>query len=482
MLTTKFKHEIIIAVSQCLSIGMFLFLLFILYRTNSLQVNENVFIIDLLQNWEKRGVKQFYVDNSKSSEECGGGSVFFEREWEGTHPGCDCRPSYYYGVKSDIFKGRCSFMQIIIGCKEINEVSPSIAKKWKGAKLCVKPHHYNFYDSITIIGEKCPKKYVLCGTDTKNFNLCFPKHHGCPVNKIKVTNSHKLPKEEKQFFSNIKLNDDWYFHYSSDYNNNTLLIDVKYSEGRVCINPSETNIKSGYQKFKKIGLENYSQSNSDSITPLTPGPSCQTKIGKFNLDERFKIIDSVSKFKFYSDNGIMQKIEKLPQIYSQDLINYNSYLYERSYIHWSPFCRADQELAPEVIVNDLLNLATLDGYIQFLFWFFIFIFFLHSIHLSLRSILLHPGKKLNIDCFFDNFILILVITLIPLTILIIHILHKHFYLVKKFIFQKCGDYATNMAFTDIGRNLNDLSISVYQTLLMTVILLTVLILSKLIKN
>jgi hypothetical protein len=430
--------------------GVFIFLLIIIYRTQILKINENVYVMDLLENWEKKTISNFYI--ASANEECE--NKLFVREWEGTGEACDCRYSYHYGVKSDIFKGECSFIQTSIGCKEINRVLPVLADKWKGAKVCVESSEYNYYDSVTIIGDKCPKKYILCGTDTKNFNLCFPKKHGCPVNKIKISNYQNLPKNEKKYFQTLQLNEDWY---------------VKYSEGRVCINPSETNLKSGYQKFKKI--------NTVTNSELPSGPSCLTKIGKFNIDERYKSIDSVSKFKFYTDNNILKRIDNLPQINPQDLINYNAYLYQRSYIHWSPHCRAHKDLAPDMIVKDLIKISTLDGYLEF----FKFFCFLAFTVFSVQTVLfLLSSKRLNL--FLENLSTLMVITMIPLSFLIIFSLHQHSYLTKKLMSQKCGDYITNMTLNNIGKNLNDLTISFYQILLITIVLLSVLIVNSIIKN
>jgi hypothetical protein len=465
MLTTKLKYEIVFTISQLLTFSMFVFLLCVVFKTGTLGVNENVFINDLLLNWEKKGIKQIYATNGN----CAGlDSEFFSRKWEGTDWACNCRSSFYYGVKSDVYPGKCSFMQTMVGCKEIPPLEGKDLTNWKGSRLCVKKHEYDFYDSITIPGNKCPRKYTLCGTDTKNFNICFPKKHGCPINKIKVTNSHLINTEKKFFiFQTIKLNDDWFMHYSNNFFNDTMVIDVKYSEGRVCINPSEVNLK-GYMKFKKI------QNQTSSFNP-----NCLTKIGKFNFDERFKTFDSISKFKFYSDNNIMQQVEKLPHINSQDLISYNSYLYQRSYIHWSPYCRSDANLSPQSILNDLSKLSEIDIYYEVIKFYFLFIFFFFTMHICIGNFMTVTKQ---IDNLIDFFTFYFLLAFIPINILLIYILHSNSFMISKFSSQKCGDYTTNMTFNEIGKNLSELIISAYQIVLSVVILLAFLIIHKLIKK
>lgn len=465
MLITKLKYEVITSLSEFISFAFFIILLFWIFQSRSLELSENVFLSDLLNNWSKKPMQSIF--KAEGNFECE--NELFTREWEGTESACDCRNSYHYGVKSDIFYGKCSFMQIVVGCREIGEEPSMIAKKWKGAKLCVNHLEMNFLDTVTIIGTKCPKKYILCGVDSKNFNLCFPKHIGCPVNKIKLTNSDKTPSE---YQTTIQLNDDWFFHYSDLFTNNSILIDIKYSEGRVCINPSETNLKLNYLKYKKIN-DNYN---------FTIG-TCTSRIGKFNFDERYSLLDSVSKFKFFQDNKIIQQIEKLPHLNSQDLINYNAYLYERSYIHWSPYCRSDKELSPEVIINDLSSLTLIDGLFNFAKFYFIIISLFHLIVIPLIEFLLSKYKYNNkLINYLNRFSFLLFFAFIQVIILLLFILNKYSYLSKKFVAQKCGDYTTNMIFNDIGKGMNELAITSYKILLFALCLFGVIVINKILKN
>jgi hypothetical protein len=471
-LTTKLKNDLLISLSQVITFAMFILLLCIVFRMSTIKINDNIFINDLAQNWENKGINKIYISNNKS---CGVDEEFFSRIWEGTESACNCKNSIHLGIKSDITKGKCSFTQILLGCKDINSVDKIKANIWKNANLCVKKHANNFYDTITVTDNKCPKKYVICGTDTKNFNLCYPKKFGCPINKIKITNT-PLPANEKMLIYNyesLKLNDDWYLHFSNSFVNDSLIVDVKYSEGRVCINPSETNLKP-YSKFKKnevIANNTVHVSNIHS--------TCVTKVGKFNFDERYKSIDSVSKFKFYTDNKIMQQIEKLPHINSQELISYNSYLYQRSYIHWSPFCRSYDNLTPEAIITDISRLSIIDGYFDVIRFYYIFIFFYFIMHVLLTNFI-KIEKKLNSNLEFLT--VILLFAFIPMEFLLIYILYTNSSIINKLLSQKCGDYTTNMSLNEIGKNLSDLLINSYQIVLVVIILITFLIVNRIIKK
>jgi hypothetical protein len=455
MFTTKLKYEIFMTLFRLLIFALFVFLLCLIFKSTTLGVNENVFVKDLIENWEKSAIKEIYADQGNCKEE------FLQRLWEGTTPGCDCRGSVHYGVKSEVSINECTFMQVVLGCKHTPRLEPVNVNVWKGTKLCIKRHEYNFYDSLTITGDKCPKKYTLCGTDTKGFNLCYPKKHGCPVNNIKVSNHPS----SSGAYQSIKLNDDWFLHYTNGFKNASLITNIKYSEGRVCVNPSETNLKN-YMKLKK-GHINFSNS------------TCYSKIGKFQFDERYKMLDSVSKFKFYTDNKILQEVEKLPQVNFQDLINYNSFLYSRSYIHWSPYCRENKDLSPEAFVEDLLSLSVIDSYLEFSQLLFLAAFFVFTIGLIVYNSISSQEKYVKI---FDTIVLILILTFLPIIGLLIFILNRQSYVINKFVSQKCGDYISNSSFNEIGKNLSEMTVNTYQIFLWLIILLSAMIIHKIIKK
>ncbi len=430
----------------------------------------------------QQGIEEIYIP--QSGEKCE--TYLFKREWEGLEPACDCRKSFHHGSKN-IFKGKCSVLKIFMGCQTIHGLDKLFTNKWKGAEICVRHTETNYFDSITIIDGECPKKYTLCGVDSKNFPLCFPKKMGCPVNKIKISNS-PLNNHEKKHFNSVKLSDDWILQYSNYFYNETLAIDLKYSEGRVCIDPSETNLKLNYIKYKS---ESEFTNIFGSANNINQTSYCSTKIGKFNYDERYKSFDSSSKFKYYFDNDIMQKIENFPHINSQELINHSVYLYQRGYLYWSPYCRKNENLMPEKIVEDLLSIVKIESYFVFAGGFLLIIFLLYVVLIISEIFYRYLGGDMNMksehkesyNSFFKNALsgfTILLLTFSILLIFVIFILTNHWSLVKKFNDLKCGDYFTNKAFNDVGKNLNDLFYYGAELFLGSIILCSAMILNRLI--
>jgi hypothetical protein len=475
MYYTKLKHDLLKNVIEGISFILFLFVMLSVYKIKIMKINEDPFVLDLIENWSKKGVKEIY--KTDLAEKCE--HPFFQREWEGVEKSCDCRSSYIYGVKTDIFSGSCSFLSTLAGCGTLPKIYPQIVTKWKSSQLCLKYLNSDFHDTITIIGDKCPKNYIICGTDSSSFNLCFAKAHGCPLNRVKI--SPLGSKISDQYSGKLALNEDWQLQYSNRHTNNSILIDVKYTEGRMCLNPDEVNLKLNYLKFKKPHI------NFDVInqSPNSVHPICKTKFGKINFDERYQVLDSVSKFKFYSDNGIMNNIEQLPNINNQELINYNSFLYERSYIHWSPYCRQDSKLSPKAMIKDLADLTMVDELFNFIRGFFLFIslkfliidltsyFLLTKLKTELRTKIAKISKISS---------LIFVATFICLLTLFLLILENYLPLVDKFLSQKCGEYTTNMIFTNIANDLSELTLSGYRILIFSIILLFFLLVKVIIRK
>jgi hypothetical protein len=404
------------------------------------QIQDNVLLKDLLNNWSLSPIKDVYVSDTACDK------PLFTHTWEGVDAHCDCRNSYYHGIRSEVFKGQCSFMQTAIGCKETSALQKISADKWKGKYLCIKQFPHSFFESKTIVGNKCPDDFVLCGKDSKNFGLCFPKSEGCPANKIKISN-HKI-----DGYVNTIINDDWYVLTSTKYINDTLSVEFKYSEGRICINPSEENIKTDYFKTRK-----------DKSHP------CQTQIGKTNFDQRYQIVDSNSKFKYYTDNGIMPYVDQLTFVNSQELINFNSYLYQRSYIHWSPYCREDKKLSPQAVLKDLAGMTLYDHLYKYFSYYFLIIFISYIVISSLCK-----------NYLTTNLITYMLLASIIANVILILALDREKDTINSLIYQKCGEFSTNMMFSDIGKKLADNLVESYKILLLSILLLFTITIKKII--
>jgi len=500
----KFKFRIYIFLLDCLALCLFLVIFYKISKLNEERILDNHYLKDLINNWSNKPIRELYI--AKSDENCDKNILNYE--WQGVPSSCDCKTSYNVSVKGSIYEGKCSVLKSLLGCQTIKKINPQKTENWKNGKICVREYELDFSETITVLGTKCPKHYVLCGIDTKNFSICFPRSHGCPINYIKFSNSEKKPSD--RITHTLKLNDDWFIHYSNKFTNNTLIIDVKYTEGRVCINPKETNIKNTHLKFKKspdeIELEKEREKQKLHLY-------CFTKIGKSNFDERYIHLDSNSKFKFFTDNSLTNLMEKLPQLHSQDFISQTSSLYFRSYIHWSPFCRQDDNLNPDSMLKDISKLILVDSFYPFIEFYLIYLFILYFFELLFTWILqineidnnsictLHLEKysyrnlenfNLLISIFFlkiqkfftvmhkyllkTKFILVklLIFSLAAFTngiIFIIFLNEKNNNINESFVNQKCGDIITNDIFFQLGKHVSLNILNNYQILLYSILLI-----------
>ena len=159
-------------------------------------------------------------------------------------------------------------------------------------KLCVDSFNENNY--ITNLNNNNDKNRKLCGLlDTMGNKYYVDNGKECPVNKIIIN------KEEKQdSFNTIELiKDEYYLHYSNNYNNNNedisntfLLTSDSYiiSEGLPCINPEEINT---------YHIQ-YILSNANNLYV------CNTNIDNERLDKRYSKLVDIQKNILYKDNDI----------------------------------------------------------------------------------------------------------------------------------------------------------------------------------
>lgn len=499
------------------AISLFLIIIHKITTINQDKIIDDPYLVDLLHNWSNKPIRELYIP--KNTENCD--RYFLNYKWEGVPVSCDCKSSNNGSVKGNIYKGKCNILNSILGCETIRSIEPQNAQKWKNSNICIREYELDFSESLTVLGNKCPKHYLLCGTDTKNFSLCFPKTHGCPVNYIRFSNSEK--KTSDKITHTLKLNEDWYIHYSNKFTNNTIPIDIKYTEGRVCVNPVESNIKSTHLKYKKdtaeIELEKQKEKQKNHFY-------CTTKIGKTNFDERYNHLDSNSKFKFFTDNRITNELERIPHLNSQDLISQTSNIYFRSFIHWSPYCRQDENLNHESMLKDISKLVLVDSFYPLLEKFMLFLLVVQSIVLmffwinvffekknkntfnessslknkkeemlsqmnigleyklrrifSLSTIekmfdkLIHYSSK--IQFIFLRFLIFSVAAIISNIIFSIYLNEKNNSIYERFISQKCGDIITNEIFNQTGKHLSDIILNNYQILLYSIFLIGAIIL------
>ncbi len=385
------------------------------YKTNSLTIISNPYIVDIFSNWNAKAIASI----SDNAQNCI--SLVNNIEYEGIDSACQCN--------SIIYTGQCSLFEKIIGCSSIDAIPKQRLSKWKGSQLCVIQSNQSFFDTITIppLSSKCPLGYKLCGHDTKKFGICYKTNTKCPMNDISV--GYK----EKEHYINKRINNDWVVSYINEPVNeeDKIVVDVKYSEGKVNIEKKE--------------------------------------------DERYKHFDTVTKLRLLVDNDLYEKIERYPQIDHQKLIETKVYLSYRGYIHWSPHCRNSLELSPESIINDISALSFISELLssyRFIFLIAVLFFIINQLikkqlkdntHLMLSLI----SNGINIS--------VLIFTVI---IIIIYKANDLLSISRKLLVIKCGEMITNTALNAVGSSSLDVYSLLYSILLYQLLVLSIIILLK----
>ena len=443
----KLKHEILYSIIQIFTISVLLFLLYMVYKSRSHTISDNVFIKDISNNWFTGPINSIISVNK--NETCPANyEQMINEKMVTQYEGCDCRKSFYYGFTSDIFMGQCTYAQKIIGCSNImneDENGVKLLKTWKNVNLCVDRMKLNYFDILPSVKSQCPADYKQCGLDSNHFGLCFPSNIECPINNIMFSNYPNL--NNNQYNNKIKLNEDWYIYYSNKFTNNSLYVNFKYSEGRICINPKEKNLKENFLYFKHNN--NYNFYNTNYKIKRT----CLSKLGKITFDERYTQVDSTSKFKFYMDNHILDKVENLANYKAQEMINSHSYLFSRSYIYWSPHCNEKNNLEKLSLINEILNLTVFDGFFDVLIMFTIVMIVFFIVFVPLGKIF-----KFNYNVIVNFLFLILSIVFLIVTITVTLLVNRKFKQMNKMSNFKCGDYITNHSFNRVVNDINKLCI------------------------
>ena len=100
-------------------------------------------IIDFIDNWKTTTIEDMYVSTDGSCHP--EGENFIQREWPGTHSGCDCTYSYkYFGL----YSSSCTYNQTRSGCFTVWPTSPIPLSYFHGSAICVKRSTVAFADLV----------------------------------------------------------------------------------------------------------------------------------------------------------------------------------------------------------------------------------------------------------------------------------------------------------------------------------------------
>lgn len=289
---------------------IFISQLFITYYTSD--IKKNGYINDIITNWNMTPIIGFNISNSSEKE-------IYSKEinqnilysWEGTIEGCDCQnanesiPIEFRKINNFSCSVSSKYNNL---CKIIGKVEGKNIKIYKGKKLIpiLLKNNKTYLQLINRNNDKCPDSYKKCGIlDSKNNILCLPLIYDCPINKIVINKNKNSPIDFN--YTTLSLNNGFYFHYTSESINSSIIVTLKLSEGNLCLNPERHNSITKdyelYSSFDKCFCNN-------------------------EFDYRYNLIDFIDKQSLFNDNGINDLIQNLPNF----TIEGNFNLYSRNYI------------------------------------------------------------------------------------------------------------------------------------------------------
>ena len=290
---------------------------------------------DILGNWAKGPISDFQVIEKTSSgleNVCPEDYEYlFIFTWPGTKSGCDCR-GITKGVKKSDYQGKittgtCSIAQITDGCRIVPEVPGKQINSIGGKIYCIKRDldfsYHSKYDT-NIYEKNCPKSMKNCGViDTLDYILCIDEDLECPIKNLFSSNeksllpySYAANQIGEELESRIKKFSNYF-------------VDLKLSQGLVCINNNEINLLTDHtyellNKYKKI--------------------KCPTKIylernTSLHYDYRyFRLINFPTLSIFYKEDFLLNNIETLPD-FPKEYMELPVSIFGRNYIGWKKKCR-----------------------------------------------------------------------------------------------------------------------------------------------
>ncbi len=256
--------------------------------------------------------------------------------WGGIQSGCNCLGRHdshiEYSRRNRINQGSCSRNETYYGrCEDISRISKVSLKYYEGIQFCfnedssiVKQGYKYYLDNSVPFNSKCKEGYKQCGLlDNLNQILCLKENENCPINDFYIDKNETSNPE----YEDIPLNNNKYLHYTNSRINNSILIKLKLSEyNEPCIYPGEYSWNYHYE--------------------LEPSSSrCTTTILNSTVDYRYKLIDSINKYKIYLDNGVINKTKYLPNYNSLITQNENLNLYNRTYLGFEKQCLIENDFS-----------------------------------------------------------------------------------------------------------------------------------------
>ena len=274
----------------------------------------NGYTIDLINNWRMRPIVGFEPEELTTINS----TVYYLNEqlglgnWEGIINSCNCLSSTNSKYSNQLIRKKCNKNMLKSDCVNINKIPPKSYYSWKGVILNPKlsRNTLTYLDYLKYYSNyECLVDQIDCGYLDSQYELklCLPKDSLCPINHIFI-DQNPLIENTPFYYKNIKLNDNYYLHYTNQKYNGIVLVQLKISELMPCGNPLNENRK----EMEYILYANEKFRCEDSVE-----------------DYRYFELDYENKTTLYNENGIKEIIENLP-LYS--IKDNNQQLFYRGYI------------------------------------------------------------------------------------------------------------------------------------------------------
>ena len=273
----------------------------------------NGYIIDLIKNWKMKPITSFNpeipkINNSNYylNEQLGLG------QWEGIVNSCNCLLSVDSEFSNQLFRKKCNKKMLKSGCENIEKIFPVSYSVWKGILLnpIISNDNLSYIDYLKDYSNfDCEKNFNDCGYLDSNYGikLCLPKTKKCPINHIYI-DKIAIPEYSIYNYTNIKLNDEYYLHYTNEKKNGIVLVQLKISELMPCGNALNENRKE--MEYLLYSIDKF---------------KCEDNVE----DYRFFELDYENKSVLYLENKIFDIVNNLPLYEFKDN---NQQIFYRGYI------------------------------------------------------------------------------------------------------------------------------------------------------
>ena len=274
----------------------------------------NGYTKDLIDNWRMKPIIGFEPEELDTINS----TVYYINQqlglgnWEGIINSCNCLSSTNSKYSNQLIRKKCDKKMLNSGCINIKKIPPKSYFSWKGIMLnpILSKNTLLYLDYLKSYSNyECLIDEIDCGYLDSHYELklCLPKNSLCPINHIFI-DQNPIFENTPYKYKNIKLNNDFYLHYTNEKNNGIILVQLKISELMPCGNPLNENRK----EMEYILYANDKFRCEDTVE-----------------DYRYFELDYENKSTLYIENGIKDIIDNLPLYYINDI---NQQMFYRGYI------------------------------------------------------------------------------------------------------------------------------------------------------